>query len=84
MFLNNLSNKQSPIREFTIPYGTNVPKIEGYNVKYDRKDSFDLGVEEIETPLGNKVRCYNKERCICDLFIRSDYYDLKTCDICNK
>ena len=84
LFLNNISNKQSTIREFTIPYGTNVPKIEGYNVKYDRKDSFDLGVEEIETPFGNKVRSYNKERCICDLFVRPDYYDLKTCDICYK
>ena len=78
LFLNNLSNKQSPIREFTIPYGTCVPKIKGYSVKYSRKESFELGVEMIETPFSNKVRCYNKERCICDLFIRPDYYDYET------
>ena len=78
LFLNNLSNKQSPIREFTIPYGTCVPKIKSYSVKYSRKESFELGVEMIETPFSNKVRCYNKERCICDLFIRPDYYDYET------
>ena len=78
LFLNNLSNKQFPIKEFTIPYSTCVPKINGYNVKYSRKETFNLGIENIDTPFGNKVRCYNKERCLCDLFIRPDYYDYET------
>lgn len=75
LFLNDLSNKQSPIYEFTIPYGTFTPNIDNFNVKYSRKDTVDLGVVEIETQFGNKVKSYDKERCICDLFIRPDYYD---------
>ena len=31
---------------------------------------YEIGIIEVETPSGNKVRAYNKERCICDI-IRS-------------
>lgn len=75
LFLNDLSNKQSPIKEFTIPYGTSTPQIAGYEVRYSRKSTFALGITELETPFGNNVRSYDKERCICDLFMRPDYYD---------
>ena len=37
---------------------------------YVSDDIYELGVVEIETPNGNKVRAYDKERCICDI-IRS-------------
>ena len=75
IFLNGLSNKQYPDYEATVPYGANFPKVEGFVIKQSRKESFYLGIVEIETPFGNKVRCYDKERCICDLFIRPDNYD---------
>ncbi len=75
LYLNGLSNKQSPIKEFTIPYGTCTPSIDGYIVKYSRKNTFALGITEINTSFGNPVRTYDKERCICDLFIRPDDYD---------
>lgn len=75
LFLNGLSNKQSPVKEFAIPYGTSTPQIAGYEVRYSRKSTFTLGITELETPFGNNVRSYDKERCICDLFMRPDYYD---------
>ena len=75
IFLNGLSNKQFPELEASIPYGTHIPKIEGFIVRQSRSQNFSLGIAEIETPFGNKVRCYDKERCICDLFIRPDNYD---------
>ena len=40
------------------------------NVFYVSDDIYELGVVEVETPNGNKVRAYDKERCICDI-IRS-------------
>ena len=52
-----------------------LPKIDGFNIKYDRTDNFNLGISKIKTPFGNIVRAYDKERCICYLFLRSDYYD---------
>ncbi|HHX67482.1 MAG TPA: abortive phage infection protein, partial [Gallicola sp.] len=33
-------------------------------------DIYELGLTEAETPMGNKVRVYDIERCICDI-IRS-------------
>ena len=75
IFLNGLSNMQSPEKEVSISPGINIPKLEGYTIKQSRKDTFYLGITMVETPFGNKVRCYDKERCICDLCIRPDNYD---------
>lgn len=77
LFLNNLSNKQYVDNEATIPYGSTVPNISNCNVRVSRKETFELGITKLNTPFGNTVRCYDKERCICDLFIRPDYYDFE-------
>lgn len=75
LFLNGLSNRQSPDYEASFPYGTSAPKIEGFRVRQSRKSTFGLGVTEVETPFGNIVKAYDKERCICDLFLRPGEYD---------
>ena len=63
--------------EFPYNYTVTVPKSyhddtvnEKCNVFYVSDDIYELGVVEIETPNGNIVRAYDKERCICDI-IRS-------------
>lgn len=75
LFLNNLSNKQFVSNEVTIPYGSSSPKISNCKVKISRKSDFSVGITELETPFGNKVRAYDKERSICDLFIRPDFFE---------
>jgi len=77
LFLNNISNKQFVENEVVIPYGSTAPKIDNYKVRVSRKDSFNLGIIEIKTPFNNVVKSYDKERCICDLFLRPDYYDFE-------
>jgi len=59
----------------TIPYGVNVPKIDGAKNIVSRKSTVSLGVAVIYTPFGNKVKSYDMERSICDLFMRKDHYD---------
>ncbi len=55
----------------TVPQSYHVGTVnEKCNVFYVSEDIYELGVVEIETPNGNKVRAYDKERCICDI-IRS-------------
>ena len=55
----------------TVPQNYHVDTVnEKCNVFYVSDDIYELGVVEIETPNRNKVRAYNKERCICDI-IRS-------------
>ena len=43
---------------------------ENRNIFYVSDEVYDIGMTEIETPSGNKVKVYDKERCICDI-IRS-------------
>ncbi len=55
----------------TVPQSYHVDVVnEKCNVFYVSDDIYELGVVEIETPNGNKVRAYDKERSICDI-IRS-------------
>ena len=75
LFLNGLSSKQSVPMEITLPYGVNVPEIDGASIVISRRCTVGLGVSSIETPFGNEVRSYDRERSICDLFVRPDYYD---------
>lgn len=55
----------------TVPQRYHVDTVnEKCNVFYVSDDIYELGIVEIETPNGNKVRAYDRERCICDI-IRS-------------
>ena len=55
--------------DITVPSGYNVHRIKNNNttVHYIDKNYLELGLIEIETPFGNKVKSYNIERCICDI-----------------
>ena len=55
----------------TVPQRYHADKInEKCRVFYVSDEIYELGITEAETPYGNKVRTYDKERCICDI-IRS-------------
>ena len=55
----------------TVPQSYHVDTVnEKCNVFYVSDEIYKIGVVEAETPNGNKVLAYDKERCICDI-IRS-------------
>ncbi len=56
--------------DITVPKKYNNPKLKDHNVFYVSRDVYEIGVSEATTPMGNNVRCYDIERCICDI-IRS-------------
>jgi predicted transcriptional regulator of viral defense system len=56
--------------DITVPNNYFNYKIKNHNVFYVPDDIYELGLTEIRTPMGNKVRVYDMERCICDI-IRS-------------
>lgn len=56
--------------DITVPNNYYNYKIKNHNVFYVDKDIYELGLIEIDTPMGNKVKVYDMERCICDI-IRS-------------
>ena len=48
-----------------------------HNVFYVNNDIYELGLTEIETPMGNKIKVYDIERCICDIIRSKNRMDLE-------
>ena len=71
LYFHNLSIK-APDNSFdlTVTKKYNNPKLKKHNVFYVDDKFYNIGIIEIETPQGNKVKAYDTERCICDI-IRS-------------
>ena len=69
LFLNGLSDRTPFIHSITIPSNASLPKsLTGEcNCFYVKNDLYPLGTTYCNTPFGNKVRCYNPERTICDI-----------------
>jgi len=53
----------------TVPFGYNAThlKEDGIKVFSVKKEWYDIGIVTIKTNFGRNIRCYNKERTICDL-----------------
>lgn len=56
--------------DITVTRKYNNSKLKEFNVFYIDDMYYDIGITEVETPMGNKVKAYDIERCICDI-IRS-------------
>ena len=71
LYFHGLSIK-APYDKYVITLPNNYfnYKIKNHNVFYVDKDIYELGLIQIDTPMGNKVKAYDMERCICDI-IRS-------------
>lgn len=52
------------------------PKISKHNIFYVNDEFYTLGLSEVETPMGNKVKAYDIERCICDIIRSKNRMDL--------
>ena len=56
--------------DITVRKNYNNRYLKNHNIFYVSDDVYGLGLIEVETPMGNRVRVYDIERCICDI-IRS-------------
>lgn len=68
LFLNNLSERIPFKEEVTVPQGYNSWRIKDkVTVHRIKPEWHKLGIKEIESELGNKIKIYNTERTLCDL-----------------
>ncbi len=71
MYLQNMSDQIPTEFYMTFPRGYNAKSFDEceYNVipKFVIPKFYELGITEVETPYGNKVRTYNRERTLCDI-----------------
>ena len=74
----NLSIK-APTDEYdiTVKYNYFNYKMRKHNVFYVSDSFYNLGITEVETPLGNKVKAYDIERCICDIIRSKNRMDIE-------
>ncbi len=56
--------------DITVRKTYNSKHLKNHEVFYVSDDIYELGLTEVKTPMGNNVRVYDAERCICDI-IRS-------------
>ena len=73
LYLNGLSNYMLENYYVCLPYKCDVPKNTNLKIRRTRKETINVGISLVETPYGNKCKCYDRERCICDLFIYDDF-----------
>lgn len=56
--------------DITVKNTYNSKHLKNHEVFYVSNDIYELGLTEVKTPMGNSVRVYDVERCMCDI-IRS-------------
>lgn len=81
LYLHHLTDKIPVNIEVCAPQGYNPTrnKIKTLSIrKISNPDVYNLGISELKTPFGNKVKVYDEERTICDLIKYRDRYDGET------
>ena len=53
--------------DITVKKNYNSKHLKNHDVFYVSNDIYELGLTQVETPMGNKVKAYDLERCICDI-----------------
>lgn len=69
LYLNNLTDRTPLVYNITLPQGYSgaLQKEDNLIITYVKKELLDLGVEEVLSPFGMKIKVYNSERTICDI-----------------
>ena len=80
LFLNDLSERTPFVYTVTIPSNTRLsPGIRDECICYYIKpELYELGITDRKTTFGNRVRCYNAERTVCDLLRSRNRLDEET------
>lgn len=78
LYFHGLSIKdKNDVYDITVKRNYNSVHLRKHNAFYVDNDIYELGLIEIDTPMGNKVKVYDIERCICDIIRSRNRIDLK-------
>lgn len=80
LFLNDLSDRTPFIHSLTIPSTTKLSNVLNSECKtfYIKPELHEIGLVLKENTFGNKVKCYNAERTICDILRSRNRLDDET------
>ncbi len=74
LYLNKLANKSIRSIDANVPLNYSNANIKALKIYRVNDVTYQTGITKVITPYGNEVKAYDKERCICDLFVL-DIYD---------
>ncbi len=78
LYFHGLSIKApDDVYDITVRRTYNSIHLKKHNVFYVDNDIYELGITEVETPMGNKVKVYDVERCICDIIRSKNRMDVE-------
>lgn len=79
LYLHGISDCVPRVLDITVPQGDNVTRIkksyQHTRFHYCKKTLWNLGMMNVNTPMGYSVRAYDLERCICDIIRDKDNVD---------
>lgn len=75
LYILNLTNRTPNEIDITVPRDKTIRG--DYNVHRVSENYYNIGIIEVKSPLGNPVKVYNAERCICDMLKSENEFDLE-------
>ncbi len=77
LYFHNLSDRNPSVYDITVPYsaGNSYKREKNVNLHYVKKELLELGLIEMKSPFGMKVRVYDVERTICDIIKNKNKMD---------
>ena len=80
LFLHDMTERLMDKLEVNLPRSYNSGNMQEVILPFNvTGKKYNVGIVEVETSYGNKVRTYSRERCICDFFLRKkvDFEEMK-------
>lgn len=78
LYFHGLTEELPYIKTVTVPNAYHCDYInENCKVFYSKPNLYKLGLINYKTPLGNQIKIYDVERCICDIIIHQNMLDFE-------
>ncbi len=83
LYIHNLSDREPYSPVITVGRGYNAKRLKdtGVIVHTVRPEWLELGLTQAQTFIGNTVRIYDRERCICDIIKNKNKMDIQVFQI---
>lgn len=79
LYFYDLSDRVPLVYDVTVPYGYGncYKNIDNVSLHFVKPENLELGMTEIDSPFGMKIRVYDKERTICDIIKNKNKMDME-------
>lgn len=79
LYLHQMIDREYSVVSVCVPRGFSGSRLreKGVVIHQESTDEYGLGMTEVTTNLGNIVRAYNRERCICELIKNRKEYEVQ-------